>query len=407
MKILHTSDWHLGKRLNERERMAEQIEVMDEIVRIAGEERVDAVVVAGDLFDTYNPPVEAIELLYRTLYRLADRGRRLVVAIAGNHDSPDRIDSPDVLAKECGIFFVGNPMTELRTSVIEGEVSLIEADRGYAAFRLPGYDYSLRIIHTPYTNEQRLKKFLGTEDRPARLREELAEHWQETAKRYCDDSGVNLLIAHLFVMREGGEVPEEPEDERPIQVGGADAVYSSMIPAAVQYAGLGHLHRYRMIDTVPCPVVYSGSPLSYSFSEAEQQKYVVLVEVEPGKAPSVERRVLKSGCPLVRKRFYGAGEAIRWLNENPDVWVELTVVTDTYLTAAETRAIYAAHDRIVWLIPEVKNESLTAARAVSIHELRSDVNALFAEYFKSRKGQEPNKELMTLFQEVLAKNKER
>ena len=163
MKILHTSDWHLGKRLNERERMAEQIEVMDEIVRIAGEERVDAVVVAGDLFDTYNPPVEAIELLYRTLYRLADRGRRLVVAIAGNHDSPDRIDSPDVLAKECGIFFVGNPMTELRTSVIEGEVSLIEADRGYAAFRLPGYDYSLRIIHTPYTNEQRLKKFLGTE----------------------------------------------------------------------------------------------------------------------------------------------------------------------------------------------------------------------------------------------------
>ena len=180
-----------------------------------------------------------------------------------------------------------------------------------------------------------------------------------------------------------------------------------MIPAAVQYAGLGHLHRYRMIDTVPCPVVYSGSPLSYSFSEAEQQKYVVLVEVEPGKAPSVERRVLKSGCPLVRKRFYGAGEAIRWLNENPDVWVELTVVTDTYLTAAETRAIYAAHDRIVWLIPEVKNESLTAARAVSIHELRSDVNALFAEYFKSRKGQEPNKELMTLFQEVLAKNKER
>lgn len=407
MKILHTSDWHLGKRLNERERIAEQVEVMEEIVRIAREERVDAVVVAGDLFDTYNPPVEAIELLYRTLYRLADGGRRLVVAIAGNHDSPDRIDSPDVLARECGIFFVGNPMTELKTSVIEGRVSLIEADRGYAAFRLPGYDYSLRIIHTPYTNEQRLKKFLGTEDQPARLREELAGHWREIAERYCDDSGVNLLMAHLFMMKEGGEMPEEPEDERPINVGGADAVYSSVIPVAVQYAGLGHLHRYQMIDTFPCPVVYSGSPLSYSFSEAEQQKYVVLVEAEPGKVPSIERRALKSGRPLVRKRFDGAEEAIRWLRDNPDAWVELTVVTDTYLTGAETKAIYAAHEHIVWLIPEVKNESATTARIASIHELRTDVNALFAEYFKNRKGQEPNEELMTLFREVLAKNKER
>ena len=90
MKILHTSDWHLGKRLNDRERAGEQVAVMDEIVRVADEEAVDAVIVAGDLFDTFNPPVEAIELLYRTLHRLARGGHRLVVAIAGNHDSPDR-----------------------------------------------------------------------------------------------------------------------------------------------------------------------------------------------------------------------------------------------------------------------------------------------------------------------------
>lgn len=89
MKILHTSDWHLGKRLNDRERAGEQVAVMDEIVRVADEEAADAVIVAGDLFDTFNPPVEAIELLYRTLHRLARGGQRLVVAIAGNHDSPD------------------------------------------------------------------------------------------------------------------------------------------------------------------------------------------------------------------------------------------------------------------------------------------------------------------------------
>ena len=84
--------------------------VMDEIVRVADEEAADVVIVAGDLFDTFNPPVEAIELLYRTLHRLARGGHRLVEAIAGNHDSPDRVDSPDVLARESGIFFAGNPM---------------------------------------------------------------------------------------------------------------------------------------------------------------------------------------------------------------------------------------------------------------------------------------------------------
>ena len=96
--------------MNDRERAGEQVAVMDEIVRVTDEEAVDAVIVAGDLFDTFNPPVEAIELLYRTLHRLARGGQRLVVAIAGNHDSPDRVDSPDVLARESGIFFAGNPM---------------------------------------------------------------------------------------------------------------------------------------------------------------------------------------------------------------------------------------------------------------------------------------------------------
>ena len=81
---------------------------------------VDAVIVAGDLFDTFNPPVEAIELLYRTLHRLARGGQRLVVAIAGNHDSPDRVDSPDVLARESGIFFAGNPMIVSPTRITSG-----------------------------------------------------------------------------------------------------------------------------------------------------------------------------------------------------------------------------------------------------------------------------------------------
>ena len=402
MKILHTSDWHLGKRLNERERIQEQVEVMDEIVRITEEENVDVVVVAGDLFDTFNPSVEAIELLYRALHRLANGGKRLVVAIAGNHDSPDRVDSPDVLARQHGIFFVGSPKVHFNSTVTDGGIELSRSEEGISEFRLPGYEYPLRVMHTPYANSLRLCRFLGVEEQEEGLRAVLREHWGVLAAKYCDNAGVNLLVTHLYVAREGGDMPEEPEDERPINIGGADAVYTSLIPDGIQYAALGHLHRWQVVDTVPCPAVYSGSPLGYSFSEAEQNKYVTIVEAEPGQEVRFEKRRLTSGRPLVRVRFEGVEQAVAWLAGHPEAWVELTVATDTYLTAAETKSIHEAHDGIVCLIPEVKEASVSDERVASIHDLRSDVNALFAEYFRRRKGQEPNDEIMALFRETLS-----
>ena len=91
MKFLHTADWHLGKKLNGHSRHPEQVEVLDEICRIAEEKAVDLILVAGDLFDNSNPSIESTELFYKTLRRLSADGSRAVIAIAGNHDSPERI----------------------------------------------------------------------------------------------------------------------------------------------------------------------------------------------------------------------------------------------------------------------------------------------------------------------------
>ena len=109
MKILHTADWHLGKWLDNVSRLSEQNEVLSEICEVAEKENVDVVLIAGDLFDTFSPSAEAQELFFRTLKRLGCNGRRPVVAIAGNHDQPDRIEAPDHLARECGIIFIGYP----------------------------------------------------------------------------------------------------------------------------------------------------------------------------------------------------------------------------------------------------------------------------------------------------------
>src|SRR6056297_942338 len=148
MKFLHTSDWHLGKRLDDFSRMEEQQAVLQEICEIAEREQVDAVLVAGDLFDTFNPPTEAVDLFYKTLKRLTADGKRPVIAIAGNHDSPDRIEAPDPLARECGIIFAGYPNSVVAPFELDSGLKVLQSEEGFLELQLPGEIVPLRILHT-------------------------------------------------------------------------------------------------------------------------------------------------------------------------------------------------------------------------------------------------------------------
>ena len=403
MKILHTSDWHLGKRLETFSRIEEQHAVLNEICEIADNEKVDAVLVAGDLFDTFNPPTEAIDLFYKSLKRLTNNGKRPVIAIAGNHDSPDRIEAPDPLARECGIIFAGYPNSVVPKFELDTGLKIIHSSEGFLEFQLPENITPLRILLTPYANEFRMKTFFGQEDSEEELRAILQQKWQELAKYFCDKQGVNILVSHLFMIKKGGEIPEEPEDEKPIlHVGGVQAVYTENIPEQIQYTALGHLHRMHSVDEQKDAVYYCGSPLSYSFAEANQQKYVLVIDAEPGKKAKVEKKLLTKGKKLLRYRADGMEDAINWLTENHDCLVELTMVTDTFLTAQERKQLAAAHNGIITIIPEVINANeLTATDKKSI-DLSKNMNELFSDYFKHAKGQEPNKEIMELFNEILA-----
>jgi exonuclease SbcD len=405
MKLLHTSDWHLGKRLEDFSRIEEQQAVLQEICEIAEREQVDAVLVAGDLFDTFNPPTEAVDLFYKTLKRLSNNGRRPVIAIAGNHDSPDRIEAPDPLARECGIIFSGYPNSVVPPFVLESGLKVLHSEEGFLELKLSGIDIPLRMLLTPYANEFRLKTYLGQENSEEELRTVLQEKWQKLAEKYCDNKGVNLLVTHLFVVKNGDELPEEPADEKPIlHVGGAQAIYTENIPDQIQYTAIGHLHRMHRVDSAPCPVYYSGSPLSYSFAEANQKKYVLLVDVEPEKIATIRELELTKGKRLLRKRAEGMEEALNWLLENQDCLVELTMVTDTYLTAQERKQLGAAHNGIVTIVPEMKNVSEFSEGNKKSIDLTKTMEELFTDYFRHEKGQEPNAEVMKLFTEILAED---
>lgn len=399
MKILHTADWHLGKRLDSFSRLEEQKIVLDEICIIAEEQAVDAIVVAGDLFDAFNPPVEAIELLYKTLKRLTNNGKRPVIAIAGNHDSPDRIDSPEPLARECGIVFMGYPNTEIKTIELENGFEITKTDKGFIEINLPAHNYPLRIIATPYANEVRMKEYFG-EEKEVELSNSLQMGWGDLSEKYCDNKGVNILVTHLYMLKRGGEVLEEPDGEKPLKIGNADLIYSDIIPPQIQYTAMGHLHRHQNVGTDEKPVVYSGSPLSYSFSEAGQQKYVKIINVEPNSIAQLERIPLKSGKQLARKTFNSIDSAVEWLNDNQYTLVELTIESDTYLKSEDLKRLRNAHHEIVHIIPIVKNDNVMDESSKQVN-LNQDITALFSDYFKYSKGQSPNEEIIELFKEII------
>lgn len=400
MKIIHTADWHLGKKLDHFSRLEEQRKVMNEICVIADEQQADVIIIAGDLFDTFNPPVEAVDLFYKTLKRLTNNGKRPVIAIAGNHDSPDRIDAPNPLARECGILFVGNPDVTIPTQIIENNFEITRSENGFFEIKLPHYDFPIRIIATPYANEMRLKTYLGAENKEEQLNLLLQDSWSALADKYCDTEGVNILTTHLYMLKRGGKILEEPDGEKPLRIGNADIVYTDCIPDQIQYTALGHLHRFQNVGGHSSPVVYSSSPLSYSFSEVGQDKKVVLIEAQPNEAVKFTAIPLQSGRVLHRKKFESIETAVDWLLANPYCLVELTLVNDTFFKTQDLKRIHESHDGIIYIIPIVNKEANEEQQMPKVN-LEQDIQGLFQDYFVSKYKQNPNEEILDLFNEII------
>ena len=406
LKILHTADWHLGKRLQEYSRIAEQKLVLEEICQIADQEEVDLVLLAGDIFDTFNPSHEAVELLYKTLRRLSKNGMRPVVAISGNHDSSQFVEAPDPLARELGILFYSRYDSIISCGTLDGGMEISQSDSGFVELRLPKLDFPIRILLAPYANEVSLRTYLGEENREEAFRELLGQNWQQLADRYCDEKGVNLFMGHFFFVEEGSTTtPDaEPESERPIlHVGGTQSLFTQQLPSQIQYAALGHLHRYQTVSKSPCPVVYSSSPLAYSFSEADQEKNVVLIQAKPNEPVQYRPIPLKQGRPLYKVSFDNLPDTLAWLEGHPFCYVEITFLTDESIDASTRKAILKAHDGIVNLIPQLRQTSDQAQDELRAEDLSRDMESLFRLFYTSEKGQEPNAQLVELFKEVLSK----
>lgn len=409
LKILHTADWHLGKKLDDFSRLEEQQLVLDEICQIADANQVDIVLIAGDLFDTFNPSAEAQDLFYKTVHRLSKNGSRAVIAIAGNHDKPERIEAPHPLAEANGILFCGFPNTVIQPFTTDSGMAVTRSDEGFLELKMPHNPTPFRLIFTPYANEIRLKTALNTATNEQALGDLLQQKWQLLAAAYCDTEGVNFLMAHLYFMKKNGPMEAEPDGEKSIlHIGGAPPVFTDQIPPQIQYTALGHLHQYQCVDDSVAPVLYSSSPLCYSFSEAGQTKKVVIIEAECNQKATYFSVDLKQGRPLLRRTFSAIADAVDWLLNHQNAYVELTILTENYIDGADRKHLADAHPYIIDVIPQIvgsnDNNHLMAINPFLIDETQN-MEQLFLDYFKYKHNNaEPTDALLDLLKEVIHQN---
>jgi exonuclease SbcD len=359
---------------------------MDEICTIADEEKVDAVLMAGDVFDTVNPPAASEALFYDTAQRLSLGGKRPVLIIAGNHDSPERLEASRPLAGRQGITIVGRPVLKPMTIPISSK------------------NETLVLSCVPYPSESRLNECLSAINDEDSIKEayneRLAELFKLQAQSFKNDA-VNLLMTHLFAA--GGK---ESDSERPIQVGGAYTVHPSAFPESAMYVALGHLHRPQTLSDSPIPARYAGSPLAYSFSEAGRSKTVTILDAVPSKPIKMHEIELKSGRPLIRWRAdNGLAEVHQWLNDELDneAWIDLEIRLDEAMSMHDIQALRKARPRIVSIRP-----IYSGIQALGDQPARSSlpINELFVRFYKKQTdGAEPGTDLVRLFMQLIEEEK--
>jgi exonuclease SbcD len=306
VKILHTSDWHVGKVLKGQSRVDEQIAVLADIVKVAEAEKPDLVLVAGDLYDSAAPTAETKKLVVRALTALR-RHAEAVVVIAGNHDHGAEIDALRPWADGAGI-------------TMRGTVGRVD-DHIISAVTPTGEHW--RVAALPFVSQRYAVRAsemfdLSAAEASATYADHLARLMAALTEPFGDGTAtVNLVMAHLTVV--GGTLGGGERDAHTIE---AYAVPSSVFPTSARYVALGHLHRRQAVPG-PCPVHYCGSPLAIDFGEEENTPSVSIVDVSVTTAAKV--RPVPIGAAVKLRTVRGSLAELAAKSVDDTAWLRVYV----------------------------------------------------------------------------------
>jgi len=359
MKFLHTADLHIGKKLFELSLIEDQKYILEQIAGIAEKEQVDAVLIAGDVYDRAVPSTEAVSLLDSFLTRLQEKGIP-VIMISGNHDSPERVAFADAILEKQGLYIAGNYQEPLKTVVLEDEYGPVH------------------FVCMPFVKPAVTGSSTGAE---------AVEHMLSKLPMTLSMRQRYVLLTHYFVVGEQGEVPELSDSETDVNVGGLDSVPVSLFQNFC-YVALGHIHKPQEINK--SHVHYSGSPLKYSFSEARGEKSVNIVELNETGVEKVTRYPLK---PLREMRcIKGRLEELMRrdvIAENADCledYIQVTL-TDEEELIDPMGTLRSVYPNVLQLLLEKRLVGEERGYESSISFEKKSIAELFGEFYEMLKGE--------------------
>jgi exonuclease SbcD len=381
MKILHTSDWHVGRTIRGRSRADEHRAVLTEIAGIAHEEAVDLVLVAGDQFDTAAPSPESEQIVYQALLDLAGTGAHVIV-LSGNHDNPRRWGAI-------------RPLLELTN--VHASAQVARPDRGGVLDIPTRSGETARVALLPFLSQRAIVRgeqlmALDADQHTGRYAERMRAILTALTDEFGGDT-VNIVAGHLTVA-----------SDQPVMGGGermAHTIFDYFVPPAVfpataHYVALGHLHQAHRIPGA-CPIWYSGSPLQLDFGEKESQhKQVLIAEAAPG-VPAVVRPVdLRSGRHLRTVRGT-VQDLTAQADAHPDAY--LRVVVDEKHRAGLADEIRKLLPGAVDVSIADPDEQRTSDEIWDLDAFQRSPIELFAEYLAEHDVED--EDLTTLFRDLL------
>jgi exonuclease SbcD len=406
IRILHTADWHLGQKLQGWLRIAEQARVLDELVDVAVAREIDALIIAGDVFDTQNPPADAEALFYRTIMRLVrERPGLAVLVAAGNHDPAHRIEAPRPIYAELGVHAVGSVRR-----LADG--AAIDLDRHLIALRRRDGTVGAHVLLLPHLGPASLPPYDSRDEVPGSpiVRAVARFHAEAIASARALIGAAPLVVTgHLTV----SGAAESEGAERRIIVGGEHAVPPDLFPPDLAYVALGHLHKPQDLRA---GLRYAGSLIPLSATERTYRHGVTLVTVAEG-GTTVEHVPLARPVPFLRVPETGTvapdgvEAALAALGLDPNLATEWRPFVHLHLHLdGPAPGLKAELDRIaekhpVRMVGHVvvragAPESVVAEPAVDLAEL--DPADLFARRFAELHGGAPDERHRAAFARALA-----
>ena len=385
VRILHTADWHAGRNLMGRDRSAEIRDALNELAEVAGDRAVDLVLVAGDIFDSRNPPAEAEAAVYSFFARLKEQGIPSAV-IAGNHDSPRRLDAVAGLLRESGAHVVG----EVRT----------RRQGGLLRFGVQGTE--VQVAALPFASERRLLNAeqqleLTDAERKPHFRQLMGDLILNLSQEFSNGS-VNVLMMHGTM--EGARLSKS---EYEFHSSEHYVLGSSLIPGSVQYLALGHIHEAQYVSGLQeYRGRYAGSLLQLDFGEAGQDKFAWIIEARPGRPPeTVEAVKIRSGRRLQEQRL-----SLEQLERRTadlagfDGWLKLRLQLDEPRPGLRERVMRELPNTLAVVTELSGGEAEPPAAVTDASQL--DLNAEYRRYCLAARQQEPSPELAAAFRELYA-----